>query len=767
MQGTMLQFKTTELLFRMFEVRYNANNQGRPFQRNNARGNVVARNARARRMSTTIASLGFRLLLSQDALMNVMGMVDVLIEVQLLFIAVEYMPLILMTKWIIWQLNTMFMVNLSSEDPIYDEARPSYDSNTQFEVQDHDTFVDHMDEYHEVHEMQSDVQHNSSVCTLLNDYTKVDIILSLHNESKHISKLEREYLNLQLKYQHLQESFDNKKSQASQEAPDFNSFFKIKNLEHQIQEKDNVIRDLKVLVSNVNDRSCEPYNANDVTDLLEQNERLRAEIEKVKQHYKEMFESIKITRTSTNEKTSSLLTQIEDLKAQLEGNLKVAARSSVKTKVLALELVEYVIGTCPKEFTERDSKAPSIPLTRKKQVTFTDTCSTSTNNTQKHRVHQKTQLSNVQISFGESGLRLFKTRFRGNDGSCSFSVGTRSYHDDPGQLFQGFAPSPLDHTIEDTSITQADLHPSVNPVEGEPSSAQSTSGDVSLAEPNQLASDALWCCYHTVLSKVEPKNFKMAVNEDSWFKAMQDEIHEFDRLKCNRVLERQKKLRNQIFRALTASADVPSSVTETTDTTSTLPPPPPPLQKPTGRLGESYDQKSRMSLVDRTQRLLAIQTNQESDMIRIHIIGMIKRSKCENKGIVPTEMELVLEYTQQGASHEVSEHLKMEMEIPCSNKIKFITACSFSNDSFEDIMKAQVSVIKASATLNIQAFKIKKSVSISFRMTQVHKMAKDHMMMIRDYDWMMISKKLKDHIQVKLKPKSLKFTTSDSQDTNQ
>ncbi|GJY84371.1 hypothetical protein Tco_0497747 [Tanacetum coccineum] len=46
--------------------------------------------------------------------------------------------------------QTMFMVNLSSEDPFYDEAAgPSYDSNTPFEVQDHDTFVDHMDEYHE------------------------------------------------------------------------------------------------------------------------------------------------------------------------------------------------------------------------------------------------------------------------------------------------------------------------------------------------------------------------------------------------------------------------------------------------------------------------------------------------------------------------------------------------------------------------------------------------------------------------------------------
>ncbi|GJW58939.1 retrovirus-related pol polyprotein from transposon TNT 1-94, partial [Tanacetum coccineum] len=279
----------------------------------------------------------------------------------------------------------------------------------------------------------------------------------VHNELKHISKLEREYLNLQL---NLQESFDNNKSQTSQEAPDFNSFFKIKNLEHQIQEKDNVIRDLKVLVSNVNDRSCEPYNANDVTDLLEQNERLRAEIEKVKQHYKEMFESIKITRTSTNEQTSSLLTQIEDLKAQLEGNLKVATRSSVKTKVLApgmyaidvepipprlknnrnahltyinhlkesvetvreiveearvvkpldnalnyacqytklsQELLEYVIGTCPKSFNERDNKAPSTPVTRKKQVTFSDAPGTSSSNTQKHEVHQKIQQTNVHV----------------------------------------------------------------------------------------------------------------------------------------------------------------------------------------------------------------------------------------------------------------------------------------------------------------------------------------------------------------------------------
>ncbi|GJS77542.1 hypothetical protein Tco_0727423, partial [Tanacetum coccineum] len=157
----------------------------------------------------------------------------------------------------------------------------------------------------------------------------------VHNESKHISKLERECLNLQLKYQHLQESFDNHRSHTVQEAPDFNSFFKIKNLEHQVQEKDNVIRHLKDLVANVNDRSCEPYNAKDVTDLLEQNDCDRVELEKVKQHYKELYDSIKITRAHTSEKTSTMLNEIESLKAQLRSKEPCFTSDYVKPKVLA------------------------------------------------------------------------------------------------------------------------------------------------------------------------------------------------------------------------------------------------------------------------------------------------------------------------------------------------------------------------------------------------------------------------------------------------
>ncbi|GJW19529.1 retrovirus-related pol polyprotein from transposon TNT 1-94 [Tanacetum coccineum] len=300
---------------------------------------------------------------------------------------------------------------------------------------------------------------NEGTRILRQQYLEADMS-KVHDESKLISKLERECLNLQLKYQHLRESFDNKNSQASQEAPDFNSFFKIKNLEHQIQEKDNVIRHLKDRVANVNDRSRVPYNAIDVTALVEQNDCYRVELEKVKQHYKELYDSIKSARVHTSEKTSTMLNEIESLKAQLRSKEPCFTSDYVKPKVLApgmyaidvkpiphplknnrgahlnyvkhlkesvetvreiveearvvkpldsslnyacqytklsQELLECVIGTCPKSFNERDNKAPSTPVTRKKQVTFSDAPGTSSSNTQKHEVHQKVQQTNVHV----------------------------------------------------------------------------------------------------------------------------------------------------------------------------------------------------------------------------------------------------------------------------------------------------------------------------------------------------------------------------------
>nr|GEY41622.1 hypothetical protein [Tanacetum cinerariifolium] len=41
-------------------------------------------------------------------------------------------------------------------------------------------------------------------------------------------------------------------------------------------------------------------------------------------------------------------------------------------------------------------------------------------------------------------------------------------------------------------------------------------------------------------------------------------------------------------------------------------------------------------------------------LVSVEVLRYDKRSKSENMGIVPTEMKLILEHTQQGISHEVS-----------------------------------------------------------------------------------------------------------------
>ncbi|GJU14945.1 retrovirus-related pol polyprotein from transposon TNT 1-94 [Tanacetum coccineum] len=62
-------------------------------------------------------------------------------------------------------------------------------------------------------------------------------------------------------------------------------------------------------------------------------------------------------------------------------------------------------------------------------------------------------------------------------------------------------------------------------------------GDLSkpISTRRQLSTDALWCYFHSLLAKEEPKNYKEAMIKSSWIKAMQEEIHEFERLEARLV----------------------------------------------------------------------------------------------------------------------------------------------------------------------------------------------------------------------------------------
>ncbi|GKF66906.1 retrovirus-related pol polyprotein from transposon TNT 1-94, partial [Tanacetum coccineum] len=140
--------------------RYNINNQGRPFQRNNTRGNVVTGNAGGQNRGGNVNPGQAKPIKCYNC--NGLGHIsrELLDEEQLLFLAGEQVTsfdddvddpiekdLALNVNHIFEadqcdafdsdvdeapNIETMFMVNLSSEYLIYDEAGLSYDSNTPF-----------------------------------------------------------------------------------------------------------------------------------------------------------------------------------------------------------------------------------------------------------------------------------------------------------------------------------------------------------------------------------------------------------------------------------------------------------------------------------------------------------------------------------------------------------------------------------------------------------------------------------------------------------
>ncbi|GKA01585.1 retrovirus-related pol polyprotein from transposon TNT 1-94 [Tanacetum coccineum] len=102
----------------------------------------------------------------------------------------------------------------------------------------------------------------------------------------------------------------------------------------------------------------------------------------------------------------------------------------------------------------------------------------------------------------------------------------------PPILHQGVATG---LTIEDNPFVQTKDNPFINVFAPEPCSKESSSRDVSSAESTQVIQPhnhlGKWSTDHPMYNViVKPKNVKTAMDEACWFEAMQEEIHEFDRL---------------------------------------------------------------------------------------------------------------------------------------------------------------------------------------------------------------------------------------------
>nr|GEX41510.1 retrovirus-related Pol polyprotein from transposon TNT 1-94 [Tanacetum cinerariifolium] len=275
----------------------------------------------------------------------------------------------------------------------------------------------------------------------------------------HFSKLEVNHLILQLKYQNLKESIRNNPPTPDKDTPDFDSVFVIGKMQASLQGKDNVIRQLKKQLSQLQvtrrdaDSTFTVQTADSqitklteqLTNLQAQNDLFRAENDKIKQHYKKLYDSIKITRAKHIEKVTNLTTKNVNLQASINKDQvkpRVLARGkyaidvkpivprlrnnrdahldylrhlkeSVETirdiveeaKVVrpldrsivsacryikhSQELLEYAIGTCPQGYQQRAKQLAYISLIRKTQVTVakpSDNCPNASGSQPKNHV---------------------------------------------------------------------------------------------------------------------------------------------------------------------------------------------------------------------------------------------------------------------------------------------------------------------------------------------------------------------------------------------
>nr|GEU38383.1 hypothetical protein [Tanacetum cinerariifolium] len=258
--------------------------------------------------------------------------------------------------------DTMFMANLSFADPIYDEAGPSYDSNVLSEVHDNDHYQDAICEHHKVHEMHDDVQPNYVVDSHTGYMNDSNMILYDQVENAKVKK-------------HYKELYDSIKIMHAKHIDQKTSLLtKNENLKVKINAKLKCVTidyvTPKVLAPGMYDIDVEPIPL-----------RLRNNKEVHLDYLKHLKESV-----------ATLHEIVEEAKVERPLDRSVAS-ACLYTKQ-SQELLEYVIGTCLKDFNKRNNKNMEQQITKKTSVpvlpsTRVDSCtdaSGSKHNTKKNKI---------------------------------------------------------------------------------------------------------------------------------------------------------------------------------------------------------------------------------------------------------------------------------------------------------------------------------------------------------------------------------------------
>nr|GEY04615.1 hypothetical protein [Tanacetum cinerariifolium] len=207
---------------------------------------------------------------------------------------------------------------------------------------------------------------------------------------KHFSKLEVDHLNLQLKYQNLKDSIGNNPPTPDKDTFDFDSVFVIGKMQASLQGKYNAIRQLKKQLSKLQVTSSDTERTikvrttdsqltkitDPVTNLQAQNDLLRAENDKVKQHYKELY--------------------VEPIDPRLRNN-RDAHLDYLRHLKESVETIRDIVEEAKVGSQQRAKQLAYTPLIRKKQVTIAKPFDRQDSNKQVHVVAVKPQKTNVPV----------------------------------------------------------------------------------------------------------------------------------------------------------------------------------------------------------------------------------------------------------------------------------------------------------------------------------------------------------------------------------
>ncbi|GKE35875.1 hypothetical protein Tco_1455197, partial [Tanacetum coccineum] len=243
------------------------------------------------------------------------------------------------------------------------------------------------------------VRENSKVIELEAEILNQQRMLA--ESDKRCSFLQKNHIDLQVKFQKYKECFKNQTVGDNSHSPADNTVFEINQLKEQLQGKDDTIRKLQTQINSMSMLNVGPTVGSfdkqaleteltqlkdAITSVRIQNDGFKVENENVKRRYQELSETNTHSRDALTGKITALTAENAKLKTELISKISSGSIASEKPKVLAPGMYAISPKYIPPQ--RRVNRAVPTPLPKKQQVTFQKPPRPSNRPTQKIVVQQ-------------------------------------------------------------------------------------------------------------------------------------------------------------------------------------------------------------------------------------------------------------------------------------------------------------------------------------------------------------------------------------------